>query len=272
MSTYVQSLNASQKANLAAIITEMKRVGITNPFTQAAILAVVSKESNFVWQAEKGYSTTPNAHIREVFTSLAHLSDAQLNALKANDVAFFNAIYGGKYGNAANEGYKYRGRGPNQLTFKGNYASIGKRIGADLVNNPDLLITDPVVAAKAVVDYFVREFATAAQKGYLKAYHTTGINGFTNLTDSLNAVFQANRGWLKTGPDKTGGLAKAQSRITELHDVLAKVATTINENKGAVGGGLFFLILTILAIINKDKIKQSFSKKKNNNGNKQQRA
>ncbi len=252
---YIQTLTPLQKQNLSAIVTEMLRVGITNPFTQASILAVISKESNFIWQSEKSYRTTSNSRIREIFKILGKLSDTQLNALKNNDVLFFNTVYGGKFGNAPNEGYLYRGRGPNQLTFKGNYASIGKRIGVDLVKYPDLLITDSNVAAKEVVDYFVREFAKAAQRNILKNYNTTGINNFTNLNDSLKAVFQANRGWGKKGPDTTGGYDKAKERIGEFHSVL----NTINENKGKIGGGLFFLILLILAIANKDKLSKAFS-------------
>lgn len=254
MATYIQSLTPTQKNNLAAIIVEMKRVGITNPFTQAAILSIVSKESNFIWQAEKGYRTTSNTQIKKIFKQLASLSDAQLNTLKANDINFFNAIYGGKYGNAANEGYKYRGRGPNQLTFKGNYASIGKRIGVDLVTNPDLLVTNPDVAAKTVVDFFVREFENGKRLGKLSQFNTTDINGFKNLTDSLNAVFQANRGWGKVGPDSTGGYAKAKSRISDFQSILG----TLSEHKAATGGGLFFLALVILAIMNKDKLKNAF--------------
>ncbi len=257
-SNYIQSLSLIQKQNLAAIVTEMKRVGITNLFTQAAILSVISKESNFVWQSEKSYSTTSNARIREIFKPLTKLSDAQLTVLKNNDVLFFNTVYGGKFGNAPNEGYLYRGRGPNQLTFKGNYGSIGRRIGIDLVKYPDLLITDANVAAKEVVDYFVREFAKASKRNILKDYNTTGLNNFTNLNDSLKAVFQANRGWGKKGADATGGYEKAKERIEEFHSVV----DTLKEHKGSVGGGLFFLLLIILTILNKDKI---FKPNKNTN-------
>ncbi|MGZ4038467.1 MAG: glycoside hydrolase family 19 protein [Bacteroidia bacterium] len=220
MSTYITTLNSVQRANLAAIVNEMRRVGITNLFTQAAILAIISKETNFVWKAENGYSTTSNTRIRSIFPQLAHLSEQQLTTLKANDVAFFNAVYGGKYGNSPTEGYKFRGRGPNELTFHDNYQSIGKRIGVDLVNNPDLLITDSTVAAKEVVDFFVREFQTAAKLGKLKQFNTTDINGFSTLTDALNAVFQANRGWGKTGLDTTGGYDKAKNRVGEFQGIL----------------------------------------------------
>ncbi len=256
--SYIQSLSPIQRQNLAAIVTEMKRVGITNAFAQAAILAVISKESHFVWQPEASYRTTSNQRIREIFSSTRHLSDAQLTVLKNNDVSFFNTVYGGKFGNAPNEGYLYRGRGPNQLTFKGNYASIGKRIGADLVNYPDLLITDSIVAAKAVVDFFVNEFSKAAKRNILKNYNTTSLNNFSNLNDSLNAVFQANRGWGKKGTDTTGGYAKAKERVNEFHSVL----DTLKEYKTEVGGGLLVFILFLLAFLNKDKLFNSTSTNK----------
>jgi putative chitinase len=266
---YLPTLNNQQRANMAAVIAEMKRVGITNPFTQASILAIISKESSFIWQAEKSYAKTDNKHIREVFTKLAPLTDKQLNALKANDEAFFNAIYGGMYGNSPTEGFKFRGRGPNQLTFKDNYKSIGKRIGVDLEANPDLLVTDPVVAAKAVVDFFVREFQTGAKLGKLKQFNTTDINGFTNLNDSLNAVFQANRGWNKTGKDTTGGYDKAKSRVSEFQSVIG----TISEHKAATGGSLFFLTLIVLAVANRRKLSNAISNIKTKHANsKQQRA
>lgn len=254
MANYLQHLNPTQKRNMAAIITEMKRVGITNPYTQVAILSIISKESEFIWTAEKSYAHTSNAQIRKVFSKLAALSDKQLDALKANEEMFFNTVYGGQYGNAPTEGYKYRGRGPNQLTFKDNYASIGKRIGADLVKNPDLLVTDSNVAARAVIDFFVREFNTGAKKGYLSQFNTKDINGFTNLNDSLNAVFQANRGWKKKGPDTTGGYDKAKSRITDFQTVV----NVVSENKAATGSGIFFLILGIVAISKRKKISEAF--------------
>ncbi|PSS29949.1 Endochitinase [Actinidia chinensis var. chinensis] len=48
-------------------------------------------------------------------------------------------------------GRKYYGRGPIQLTHNYNYGQAGKAIGADLINNPDLVATDPIISFKTAI-------------------------------------------------------------------------------------------------------------------------
>jgi putative chitinase len=54
-----------------------------------------------------------------------------------------NKVYGGRMGNgpeSSGEGYKYRGRGPIQLTGKDNYAALSASLGRpDILNNPDVV-------------------------------------------------------------------------------------------------------------------------------------
>ena len=247
MADYLSTLTPEQKTNIGIITDRMVAKGITNPFTQAAILSVASKESEFKLHRESGYGKTPNDRIRAIFgKKVKDLSEAQLTALKANDVAFFNKIYGGVYGNGPADGYKYRGGGFNQLTFKDNFAAEGKKIGVDLVNNPDLINT-PSVAADALIQYFIDRFK-AAPAGTLAKYNSTGLNDFKNESDSLRAVYQANAGWgFKDADinDKTGGFDKAKARIAGfLIKAKDTVVTTVTQNPGksaATGVALFFL-------------------------------
>jgi len=51
------------------------------------------------------------------------------------------------------DGVKYKGRGYIQLTGKSNYKYYGKKIGIDLLNNPDLAL-DPKVSADILALYF----------------------------------------------------------------------------------------------------------------------
>lgn len=48
------------------------------------------------------------------------------------------------------DGFKYRGRGYTQITGTDNYKRVGKALGIDLFNNPDLALK-PEIAAKIMV-------------------------------------------------------------------------------------------------------------------------
>lgn len=238
---YFNTLKADskRKAVVAALVSNMKLMGVTNPFTQAGILAVVSKESDFTPKNEIPYRNTPNDHIRAVFGSrVSKYTDPQLTNLKANDEAFFNVVYGNMYGNAWNEGYKYRGRGYNQLTFRGNYAQIAPQIGVDIVNNPDL-VNNLDVATKVLVQYFKNRFSENGNK--LTQYGAKGINDFKDLNNAVLASYHANAGWGNNiATDSTGGKAKAIERsATFLEIVKANPSTT---------GGVFFLVSAAAAV------------------------
>uniref|UniRef100_A0A0D9VP75 chitinase n=1 Tax=Leersia perrieri TaxID=77586 RepID=A0A0D9VP75_9ORYZ len=49
----------------------------------------------------------------------------------------------------------YYGRGPIQLTHKYNYQQAGDALGLDLVNNPDLVASDPVVAFRTAIWFWM---------------------------------------------------------------------------------------------------------------------
>ena len=135
----------------------MNKKGITDPLAQIGILSVISKECGFKPKSEVSYSTTANSRIRNIFGSrVAKYSDSELDALKKNDEKFFNVVYAKTVGNqGGGDGYKYRGRGFNQLTGKKNYEKYGNMIGKDLVGNPDL-VNDPETAAEIAVAFFTK--------------------------------------------------------------------------------------------------------------------
>jgi len=49
----------------------------------------------------------------------------------------------------------YYGRGPIQLTWNYNYGQAGRAIGVDLLNNPDLVATDPTVSFKTALWFWM---------------------------------------------------------------------------------------------------------------------
>jgi putative chitinase len=67
-----------------------------------------------------------------------------------NEYSYFENKYGGRQdlGNTQQgDGYKYRGRGYVQLTGRTNYTTLGKILGINLVNDPDLAL-EPYTAYK----------------------------------------------------------------------------------------------------------------------------
>jgi predicted chitinase len=222
MAKFLDTLTAEQKSNVLGLIESMKKNGITNTMIQAGILAVISKESTFVPKSEKDYSGTDNDRIRAIFgTRVKKLTDAELTKLKKDPKAFFDLIYGDRYENGPDEGYKYRGRGFNQLTFKSNYRKTSERIGIDLVAKPDRLNEVPV-ATEAVISFFKEKFA-AAPKSKLELHDMTDINSAKTVEDAVNAAYHANTGWGKTKEqivnEKTGGYKKAIDRVGEFYQL-----------------------------------------------------
>lgn len=226
--SYLDSLTSEQKNNIAIIVDEAKKAGITNPNTIAGMLAIVSKESAFVPQNENlNYSAK---RLQEVF---------KIPASRANEIAgkpeeTANAMYGGRYGNAPNEGYKYRGRGFNQLTFKNNYKKYGDLIGEDLVSNPDK-VNNVKTAAKVLIAYNKAGIDSLKRKGKLKEYNANDINDFKTPKDATLAFYHATAGsgnsvsYIKglAKSDHLGGMTKALNRV---NDLLGAVGTYVKKN------------------------------------------
>lgn len=223
--------------NITRVIDALKKAGITNPYSISGILAIISKESGFIPQSEKAYSGTSNSRIREIFSKTRELSDQELTALKRDPVKFFDFVYGGRYGNAPNEGYKYRGRGFNQLTFKDNYAAYGKMIGLDLVKNPDL-VNDPDTAARVVAAYMQNQFKKFPELFYSR-YGARHINDFNDTTTAVGAFYNANAGMGKdTRAVKTSGKDQAMAKVNSIYRITSEY---LNSPGGKIASALALL-------------------------------
>ncbi len=155
------------KQNVDIIIGECKKRGITNKYLIAGILGTISKESGFVPQNENlNYS---ESGLLKIFPSKfgAGKASAQEYAKKPEKIA--NYVYGGKYGNSApGDGYKFRGRGFNQITFKDLYKKYGTNIPG-ILENPDQL-NNVSQAAIATIAYYVEGFKSKQiKKNYGKS-------------------------------------------------------------------------------------------------------
>lgn len=75
--------------------------------------------------------------------------------LAHNPEALANVVYNRpKEGNTQpGDGWRYRGRGALQLTFRNNYRRFGQALGMDLENNPELA-ADPAVSVQIALEFF----------------------------------------------------------------------------------------------------------------------
>jgi putative chitinase len=85
------------------------------------------------------------------------------------------------------DGYKYRGRGPLQLTGRVNYTAYAHDLGVDLVNRPDLLLTDMNLTARVAAHYWIEKQANSAADVDDLALVTHLINGGENGEDQRGA-------------------------------------------------------------------------------------
>jgi putative chitinase len=157
----IHKFSGKEARNIDLLVDAMNNFGITDPMAQIGILSVIGKESNYIPKSETSYSNTSPSRIRHLFGKrVSHLSDSEINQLKQDDKKFYNLIYAntvgnGKNGTDDNDGYKYRGRGFNQLTGIGNYRKYGGLIGKDLVGNPDE-VNNPLTAAQVAIMFFTK--------------------------------------------------------------------------------------------------------------------
>jgi predicted chitinase len=250
--SYLSTLNSEQRKNIDIVIRDLNKAGITNVYAQAGILAVISKESSFKRLSELGYKNTSNSRIRDKFSRLRNLSDSELNALKADEQAFFNAIYGKRYGNDGytssgfssswygpfkdgNDGYRYRGAGLNQITFKGNFKKVGDTIGIDLVAKPELLRKIDT-ASKASVAYFQNTFKRGWSSAHKDYYNANDINDFKTVLDGALAMYHTNAGlgkpmYSKNVSESTGGLRKTIERAPEFVEYIKTDYKRTDEKK-----------------------------------------
>ena len=166
MATSSELLNYLKKKNLSE-----KAIG--NIMGQYEAEGKHGNEENLNWNAKnllmnfgspgytftfRGKSYTVPSHRNKV--RFKTLDDAQTTASQGAE-AVGNVLYGNRMGNAADEGYKYRGRGAIQITGKNNYKALGEEFFLEglvddpnvFVDNPDL-VNDAKFADKVPYHYF----------------------------------------------------------------------------------------------------------------------
>ncbi|EOJ6040661.1 glycoside hydrolase family 19 protein [Cronobacter sakazakii] len=175
------------------IVEAMSIYGIDTPKRQAHFIGQIGTESMGFQSVQESlnYSVAGLAIFGSRLTAAQREQLGRKPGEKAlspeRQAAIANIVYGGRYGNNLNgDGWKYRGRGLKQITFKANYKECGKALGLNLVDSPDLLLQDKYAALSA--GWFWKangcnQFADAGDVNGLTRRINGGLNGLQDRID-----------------------------------------------------------------------------------------
>ena len=233
----------TQEEMIALIEAKMEKYRITNPYMKNAMMGIILSEGGFKGVAENMYYTTPG-RLAEVWSTFSTYKNSKGQTIRApkgqgskyanelaksgkyvkNPEALGNFIYGNRMNNdQPGDGYKYRGRGLNQLTGKGAYKSLGNKLGVDLINNPDLLIQDPNLQAEVAVKFLADRINITLPRlvkknsKYAKRFPNLDYNNYTNQEDASYLLTSANAGFGKTLKSETINKRLAQAKKFTYH-------------------------------------------------------
>jgi predicted chitinase len=216
--------NTQQGKNIDIIINTFKKNGVTNPYAIVGALSVIGKESSWKPQSEKlYYSKERLPEVWGVFSKTGkRVADGEgklnYNSLAkeyaGNPEKLSNFVYGWNGSNPKGmrskdravgnlkwgDGYKYRGRGFNQITWKANYETYSEEFGVDLVKDPDKL-NEPELAAKVAFSFFFRVFKAGRKYG-IKSNPIDFMNSFTSIDEAIVYFAKANSGSIKNEATK----------------------------------------------------------------------
>lgn len=174
---------------LGTINNAFEKYSITDINEVSMFLAQTTHESNNYKRLEESFNYKPERLFQVFKKRVGSLEKANELCSKGAE-AIGDFVYGGRLGNAKDEGYKYRGRGIIQLTGKNNYEYYGNKLNIDLVNNPDLAKEPDTAIEIALLFWKEKGCGMFAKMGDVKTV-TKLINGGYNGLDDRQKRFDS---------------------------------------------------------------------------------
>ena len=168
----------------------MEQFEINNKNRIACFLAQIGHESNRLTAVEENLNYSANALTITFKRYFPTLAIAILYARNQSKIA--NKTYANRYGNGdelSGDGWKYKGKGLIQITFKDNYKACGDFLSVDLVSNPDLLKNSLYAALSAGWYWKTRNLNKMADEMRFDSI-TKAINGGLNGKDDRDLLLK----------------------------------------------------------------------------------
>ncbi|CAG9184334.1 glycoside hydrolase family 19 protein [Cupriavidus respiraculi] len=183
----------------APVSAALFEFGILQPHRVAQWIAQVGHESRGFSALSESFDYRPEALVA-TFSRMTPAVARQLGRQAGERMVpldrqarIANIAYAGRYGNgdaASGDGWRHRGRGLKQITFRDNYRDCGQALGVDLVSQPDLLATDDTLAARSAAWFWYANGCNQlADRGDFRQL-TRRING------GENGIEQREQRWL----------------------------------------------------------------------------
>jgi len=174
----------------AVVIRTAAANGVEVPTEMAAFIAILHHETGGfkTFEENLNYKTSTIKRLwPKTWPKYFGGEDGLQKAVQAGPEAIANALYGTRMGNQApGDGWKYRGRGPIQLTGKYNYTQFSNASGIDVVNNPDQLAKDPEVGTQSALWFWnTNGCAAPARRGDIVTARKKVNGGTIGLQETI---------------------------------------------------------------------------------------
>lgn len=152
---------------------------------------------------------------REVAAFLANImhESIELTAINEIDTSVHDHYCNDKEGVPCAKGKQYFGRGPIQLSWNFNYALAGKALGLDLLNDPDMVASNPTVAWKTALWYWMEIKGSGPLPSHIALKQ--GL-GFGETVRSINGGLECSKPSDNIGYKQQQMRIKNYLKITEL--------------------------------------------------------
>lgn len=135
--------NSSARNVLLPLNIATDKFVINNKLRICGFVAQCAHESKLFTTFREDMFYRDAQRIADIFSGTFHHDAALAADFVGQSAKLANRVYADKYGNgneASGDGWKFRGRGPIQITFQANYAAAEEACGRPYLKHPDLLL------------------------------------------------------------------------------------------------------------------------------------